>query len=89
MCVQTLWQQLYVRRGLQDSLSLPGLQAKAKLRAHNRELREQLQLAGQQLQELQDKARKWLVGHDQDNHCDQDEASSTAAEDQDRTDVKS
>lgn len=69
---QTLWQQLYVRDSLQNTLSVPGQGAKVKLSQRNRDLMQELQAVRKQLATLQKTARCWLEEQDQtdqDTYC--------------------
>ena len=59
---QTLWQQLYVREGLESTLVQPGHTAKARLREKNTELMEQLAAVRTQLAALRAAAHSQLEG---------------------------
>lgn len=65
--LQTLWQQLYVRDSLQDTMAVAGQAAKVKLRQRNRDLKEELAAVRMQLATLQTTARCWL---EQQDHTD-------------------
>ena len=57
---QSLWQGLYIRGGLESAVSLPGLEAKRRLREKNRELQEKLVDVRAQLSSLQATVRAHL-----------------------------
>ena len=57
---QSLWQGLYIRGGLESAVSLPGLEAKQRLREKNRELQEKLVDVRAQLSSLQATVRAHL-----------------------------
>lgn len=66
--LQTLWQRLYVRDSLQNTLDVPGQTAKVKLRERNRDLKEDMAAVRKQLATLQTTARCWLEQQDQTDH---------------------
>ena len=61
---QSLWQGLYIRGGLESAISLPGLEAKQRLREKNRELQEKLADTRAQLSSLQATVRARLNSQD-------------------------
>jgi myotubularin-related protein 9 len=60
----SLWQGLYIRGGLESAISLPGLEAKQRLREKNRELQEKLADTRAQLSSLQATVRARLNSQD-------------------------